>query len=182
MPASTSSFPHSQRYQPADLAIGQLLPKDSYISGRIVLFWPVKGPNDNIRFGISSKYSSNIDNNDYVSTIPSGTDKWKIMVNLYPSASSIKSGQTAQEVVEAEYDALLPYLGSEVKISAEGLKVININGRELDLEANGSRMMCTEKRGTWTVFQGMSSELRGRSKIQLTINRYNSVIDYTILA
>lgn len=155
MLASTPSFTESEKYQPIDPTIGQSIAKDTYISGRIILFWPFKAPNEHhIRFAISAKYPSNIASSAYVSTVPTEVEKWKFIINLLPSASSLKSGQTAQEIIKAEYDALLPYLGSEIKMSAEGLKIIKINGKELDLEGFGSRTMWTEKRGVWTVFQG----------------------------
>lgn len=155
MIAITSSFPNSQRYQPTNPTVGQLLDKETHISGRIVLLWPFKAPNEHhIRFAVSAKYPSNITDSDYVTTVSTGMEKWRIAINLLPSTSTVRSSQTVQEVVKAEYDALLPYLGSEVKISAECLKVLKVNGKELDLEGYGARMMWTEKRGTWTVFQG----------------------------
>jgi hypothetical protein len=154
MPTNTPSFPYGQQYQPIDSAAGQYLTKDTYISGRIILFWPFKPDGPHIRFAISVKYPSNMLSSAYASTVSTGTEKWKFTIDLLPAASSLKSGQTAQEVIKAEYDDLLPYLGSEVKISGEGLKITSVNGKELHLEGSGARTMWTVKRGAWTVFQG----------------------------
>jgi hypothetical protein len=154
MPAGTPSFPYGQQYLPVDSAAGQYLTKDTFISGRIILFWPFKPDGPHIRFAISVKYPSNMLSSAYASTVSTGTEKWKFTIGLLPAASSLKSGQTAQEVIKAEYDDLLPYLGSEVKISGEGLKITSVNGKELHLEGLGARTMWTAKRGAWTVFQG----------------------------
>jgi hypothetical protein len=162
MPVNTPSFPYDQKYQPVDSAAGQYLTKDTFISGRIILLWPFKPDGPHIRFAMSVKYPSNMLSSAYASTISTGTEKWKFTIDLLPSASSLKSGQTAQEVIKAEYDDLRPYLGSDVKVSGQGLKIMGVNGKELHLEGSGARPMWTAKRGTWTVFQGMSSKLKGR--------------------
>ena len=159
MPDNTPSFTCGDRYQPIAPAKGQYLPHDTYISGRIVLLWK---PDEQLRFAISSKYPSNVSTSAYTSTVSSGTEKWKFTINLLPTASSLKSGQTAQEVIKAEYDLLRSYIGLEVKVSAEGLKVIQVDGKEMHLEGSGARTMWTAKRGAWTVFQGRSSKLKGR--------------------
>jgi hypothetical protein len=160
MPADTPSFPKGLQYQPIEPATGQYLPKDTYISGRIVLLW--KPDEHQIRFAISIKYPSSVSTSAYASTVSTSTEKWKFTISLLPSASSLKPGQTAQEVIRAEYDALLQYIGSEVKVTAEGLRVMLVNGKEMHLEGSGARMMWTAKRGAWTVFQGRSSKLKGR--------------------
>lgn len=155
MPDSTTPFVDHQRYHPIDPEPGQTLAKSTYISGRIILLWPAKAPNEHkIRFAISAKYPVNVGNSAYVSDVLAGLDKWRITITLSPAASNLKSGQLAHEVVKAEYDALLPYLGAEVKISSEGLVVSQVNGKALELDGSGARTMWTEKRGTWTVFQG----------------------------
>ena len=159
MPADSPSFPNGEQYQPIDPAKGQYLPHNTYISGRIVLLWK---PDEQLRFAISSKYPSNVSTSAYTSTVSTGTEKWKFTINLLPTASSLKSGQTVQEVIKAEYDSFLSYIGSEVKVSAEGLKVIQVDGKEMHLEGSGARTMWPAKRGAWTVFQGRSSKLKGR--------------------
>jgi hypothetical protein len=160
MPADTPSFAYGQQYQPIEPATGQYLPKDTYISGRIVLLW--KPDEHQLRFAISAKYPSSVSTSAYASTVSTSTEKWKFTISLLPSASSLKSGQTAQEVIRAEYDGLLHYIGSEVKVSAQGLKVMLVNSKEMHLEGSGARTMWTAKRGAWTVFQGRSSKLKGR--------------------
>jgi hypothetical protein len=159
MPADTPSFPYGQQYKPIEPETGQYLPKDTYISGRIVLLW--KADEHQLRFAISAKYPSGVSTSAYVSTASTSTVKWKFTISLLPTASSLKSRQTAQEVIRAEYDALRQYIGSEVKVSAEGLKVMLVNSKEMHLEGSGARMW-TAKRGAWTVFQGRSSKLKGR--------------------
>lgn len=181
MPADTPSFPYGQQYKPIEPETGQYLPKDTYISGRIVLLW--KADEHQLRFAISAKYPSGVSTSAYTSTVSTGTVKWKFTISLLPTASSLKSCQTAQEVIRAEYDALREYIGSEVKVSAEGLKVMLVNSKEMHLEGSGARMMWTEKRGAWTVFQGRSSKLKGRLVFfSLTFIRYNSIVNYPILA
>jgi len=163
MPAGTLDWADGRRYQPAGITTGQSLPKDAFISGRIVLVWPFTPTYERlIRFRISAKYPINIGGSEYVSTAPTGEEKWAFTINLVPSASTLNSGQSARDTINSEYDAFLPYLGSEVKISTDGLKVTNLKGKEVDLEATGSRTLWTEKRGTWTVFQGEQSKLKGR--------------------
>jgi hypothetical protein len=160
MPADTPSFPYGQQYKPIEPETGQYLPKDTYISGRVVLLW--KADEHQLRFAISAKYPSNVSTSAYTSTVSTGTEKWKFTLSLLPTTSSLKSGQSAQEVIEAEYDALRQYIGSDVKVSGQGLKIMRVNGKELHLDGSGARMMWTAKRGAWTVFQGMSSKLKGR--------------------
>lgn len=160
MPKDNPAFLYSQQYRPIGPASGQCLPEDTYIIGRVVLFW--RPDEHQIRFAISAKYPSDVSTSAYKSTGSTATEKWTFMITLLPSASSLKSGQSAQEVIRAEYDAFLPYLGSEVKVAAEGLKVMLVNGKELHLEGSGARTMWTAKRGAWTVFQGRSPKLKGR--------------------
>jgi len=160
MPKDNPAFLYGQRYRPIGPASGQYLPEDAYIIGRVVLFW--RPDEHQIRFAISAKYPTDVSTSAYTSTGSTATEKWKFMITLLPSASGLKSGQSAQEVIKAEYDAFLPYLGSEVKVAAEGLKVMLVNGKELHLEGYGARTMWTAKRGAWTVFQGRSPKLKGR--------------------
>jgi len=163
MPAGTLNWADGRRYQPAGITTGQSLPKDAFISGRIVLVWPFTPTYERlIRFRISAKYPINIGGSEYVSTAPTGEEKWAFTINLVPSASTLNSGQSARDTIKSEYDAFLPYLGSEVKIRTDGLKVTNLQGKEVNLEATGSRTLWTEKRGTWTMFQGEWSKLKGR--------------------
>ena len=180
MPKDNPAFLYGQQYRPIGPASGQYLPEDSYIIGRVVLFW--RPDEHQIRFAISAKYPSDVSTSAYTSTGSTATEKWKFMITLLPSASGLKSGQSAQEVIKAEYDAFLPYLGSEVKVAAEGLKVMLVNGKELHLEGYGARTMWTAKRGAWTVFQGRSPKLKGRVVFfRLTFNRSISIIYYTFL-
>jgi len=181
MPKDNPAFLYGQQYRPIGPASGQCLPEDTYIIGRVVLFW--RPDEHQIRFAISAKYPSDVSTSAYTSTGSTATEKWKFMITLLPSASSLKSGQSAQEVIRAEYDAFLPYLGSEVKVAAEGLKVMLVNGKELHLEGSGARTMWTAKRGAWTVFQGRSPKLKGRLEFfWLTFNRSIPIIYYTFLA
>jgi hypothetical protein len=158
MTGSSPKFPNCDRYQPSGLSLGQELPNNAYISGKIVLLWSMKAGAYQLRFSISAKYQTNVTNSDYVSTSDKGTEKWKFNISLNPLAGNIKSGQTIQQTVEAEHEAMLPYLASEIKIATDGLKVIKIDGKDVGLEGIGSRMMWTESRGTWTVFQGKSNQ------------------------
>jgi hypothetical protein len=175
MTGSSPKFPNCDRYQPSGLSLGQELPNNAYISGKIVLLWSMKAGAYQLRFSISAKYQTNVTNSDYVSTSDKGTEKWKFNISLNPLAANIKSGQTIQQTVEAEHEAMLPYLASEIKIATDGLKVIKIDGKDVGLEGTGSRMMWTESRGTWTVFQGKSkskSKLKGTA-LKITQNLLN---------
>jgi hypothetical protein len=182
MPSSSSSFPNGSQFQPTGLSIGQTLPSATYISGKLSLLWSLKPTDDYLRFCISARYPLNLSNSDYITTQSSEQEKWRFTFYLAPSAHGLKPGQTARQAMEAEYKAMEAYMGVSLRISTDGLRVTKMDGKDLELEGTGSRMMWTEKRGKWTVFQGRSLSKGPSTDFWLIAFRNYSIINYTILA
>lgn len=178
---STSSFPNGQLFQPSSLLLGQPLPSDSYISGKLALLWSLNPTDDHFRFCISAKYPLNTSDSDYITAQSKGIEKWRFVFHVAPSLTGLKPGQTARQALEAEHKEMEGCVGLDVKIALDGLKVIKLHGKEVELEGTGSRMMWTEKRGKWTVFQGRSAS-KGPSEFWLIAFRNHSIISCTILA
>jgi hypothetical protein len=165
MTTSSSTFPESERYKPADLDIGAIIPKKTYISGRLVLLFPVEGDHsDRLRFAVRAKYQANVAEIEYVAASPSISDKWKFMFHLeprrLPPPASASSGQTIKEAVLAEHERMALCMGAEIRMMADDLRIIKVDGKNVDFEAVGPRTMWTEKTGSWTIFQG-TSKLKG---------------------
>jgi hypothetical protein len=156
MTTAAGSFPSGDRYEPIDLSVGTVLPSKTFISGRLVLLWSLaKNHAHHLRFKISAKYQANISASDYVSAASIEQETWMFIINLTPSMrAATSSGQTLEEALMAEFERLKRYMAAEVKIVADGLKIVAVDGKEVTLEAAGSRTLWTEKVGAWTVFQG----------------------------
>ena len=178
---STSSFPNGQLLQPSSLSLGQPLPSDSYISGKLALLWSLNPTDDHFRFCISAKYPLNTSDSDYITAQSKGFEKWRFVFHVAPSITGLKPGQTVRQALEAEHKEMEGVVGLDVKIALDGLKVIKLDGKEVELERTGSTVMWTEKRGKWTVFQGRSAS-KGPSDFRLMAFRNHSIINCTIVA
>lgn len=143
------------RFIPGALSVGESLPKDTFLSGRLVLLFPFSPAHPvQLRFRLAAKFSAAIAPNDYVAATPSRRIKWTFNITISPNDEVRRSWANEKESLEGEHARLGGLMGKEVDVACDGLVVSEVSGTNVHLEAAGSRMMATEGMEPWTVFQG----------------------------
>lgn len=156
--SSTSKFPQGERFvpSPANLAVGTVLPPNTFISGQTVILFPLNDDYpDTIRLRIATKYPlASSTANDYVAPSSTRQTRWKFNIVLGPTEEEKARWTNAKEAMIDEHMRLQGILGHDMKLAADGLTVYEVKGHEVQIGAKGSRMMWTESTGAWTMFQG----------------------------
>lgn len=86
--------------------------------------------------------------------------------------------------MEEEHAQIKGVLGHKIKLVADSMRITNVEGRDVNIEATGARMVSTETKGAWTIFQGehLSSRLRKRGSHSLTDDVSDHSINSTFMA
>lgn len=159
MATSEVALPSTRRYLPSSSTtkVGALLPSNTFISGQTVILFPINDTHpDTIRLRLSTKYPITTSSNDYIAPSPNRQHKWKFNISLGPTEEEKRTWPNLREAMTEEHERLQSILGHEVKIVADGLVVMKVEGREVHLEGKGCRMMWSDSKGAWTMFQGES--------------------------
>ena len=160
MPRSPSTFPSSSlQYIPSTTTTvpGTILPKNTYLDGQLVVLFPLKGQTpDQLRIRIKNEYSQSTLASDYVAPSPTSSRKvkWKFTITLIPTENVKNSWTSTEESMRQEYTQMEGLLGHELKLVADSMRITCVEGREVNIEATGARMVWTETKGAWTIFHG----------------------------
>lgn len=158
MPSSSSKFPTtSERYTPSSSTAvpGAILPQNSHLDGQFQVIFPLQAPHlDRIRLRIRCEYSQATLANDYVAPSPSRKIKWKFTVHLLPAEDVRNNWTNPQQAMNEEYRKLDGLLGQQIRLVADDMRITNVDGRDVVIEARGARVLWTESKGAWTIFTG----------------------------
>lgn len=150
-------FAASEEYIPSSSSTvpGAIFPPNTHLGGNLKLIYGYNQSDPHqIRLRVSAKHAQATSINDYVAPSPSRRVKWLFHITLSPS-DDVKAGRLGlKEAIETENKDLGNMLGQDFKIMTDGMRITAVNGLEVHIEARGARMLWTESKGAWTIFQG----------------------------
>ena len=158
MSSSSTKFPSaSDQYIPSSKSTvpGATIPKNKHLDGQLVLLYPIMDSDPGqLRLRLKCENPQSTLVNDYVAASPSRRVKWKYNITLVPSESVKNGWADIKEVMLEIHQHMQGLLGHEMKLVVDDMRITNVQGREVDIEARGARMFWTEDEGAWTVFKG----------------------------